>query len=64
MGPGEHVLDEAAGSLELAPTIADRVGPWGFVLTTDLSPAIVALAQVNAQRAGHRQLQIQVADGE
>ena len=38
--------------------------PFGFVLATDLSPAIVALAQANALRAGHGQVRVQVADGE
>lgn len=64
VGPGARVLDVAAGSGEQTLTIADRVGPSGFVLATDLSPAIVALAQANAQRAGHSHVQVQVADGE
>jgi SAM-dependent methyltransferase len=64
VGPGARVLDVAAGSGEQTLTIADRVGPSGFVLATDLSPAIVALAQANAQRAGHRHVQVRVADGE
>lgn len=61
---GARVLDVAAGSGEQTLTIAERVGPSGFVLATDLSPAIVALAQANAQRAGHHHVQAQVADGE
>ena len=64
VGPGARVLDVAAGSGEQTLTIADRVGSSGFVLATDLSPAIVALAQANAQRAGHSHVQVQVADGE
>ena len=62
--PGSRVLDVAAGAGEQTLTIAERVGPSGFVLATDLSPAIVALAQANAQRAGHSHVQAQVADGE
>lgn len=62
--PGARVLDVAAGAGEQTLTIAERVGPSGFVLATDLSPAIVALAQANAQRAGHRHVRVQVADGE
>ena len=62
--PGARVLDVAAGSGEQTLTIAERVGPSGYVLATDLSPAIVALAQANAQRAGHGHVQVQVADGE
>lgn len=64
VGPGARVLDVAAGSGDQTLTIADRVGPSGFVLATDLSPAIVALAQANAQRVGHSHVQFQVADGE
>lgn len=59
-----RVLDVAAGAGEQTLTIAERVGPTGSVLATDLSPAIVALAQANAQRAGHGNVQAQVADGE
>jgi ubiquinone/menaquinone biosynthesis C-methylase UbiE len=64
VGPGARAIDEAAGSGEQTLTIADRVGPSGFVLASDLSPAVVALAQANMQRAGHRHVQVQVADGE
>jgi SAM-dependent methyltransferase len=61
---GARVLDVAAGAGEQTLTIAERVGSSGFVLATDLSPAIVARAQANAQRAGHRHVQARVADGE
>jgi ubiquinone/menaquinone biosynthesis C-methylase UbiE len=62
--PGARVLDVAAGAGEQTLTIAERVGSSGFVLATDLSPAIVALAQANAQRAGYGHVRAQVADGE
>ena len=62
--PGARVLDVAAGAGEQTLTIAERVGPSGFVLATDLSSAILTLAQANAQRAGHSHVQVQVADGE
>ena len=64
VGPGARVLDVAAGSGEQALAIAECVGPSGFVLATDLSPAIVALAQSNAAHAGFTNVQAQVADGE
>jgi SAM-dependent methyltransferase len=64
VGPGARVLDVAAGSGAQTLLIAERIGPGGLVLATDLSPANVALAKVNAQRAGYSQVRTQVADGE
>lgn len=64
IGPGSRVLDVAAGSGDQTLDIAQRVGPDGHVLATDLSPAILALAQRNAERAGHRHVETKVADGE
>lgn len=61
---GAHVLDIAAGAGDQTLDIAERVGPAGAVLATDLSPAIVALAQERARRAGFPQVQSRVADGE
>ena len=61
---GVRVLDVASGAGDQTLDIAQRVGPEGFVLATDLSPAILALAQDNAQRAGFNHVQTQVADGE
>ncbi len=64
IGPRSRVLDVAAGSGDQTLDIAARVGPDGCVLATDLSPAILALAQRNAERAGHRNVETKVADGE
>jgi SAM-dependent methyltransferase len=64
VAPGLRVLDVAAGSGDQTLDIAARVGPQGCVLATDLSPAILALAQRNAAQAGHAQVHVQVADGE
>jgi len=61
---GARVLDVAAGAGDQTLDIAGRVGPGGFVLATDLSPAILELAQANAGRAGHRNVATQAADGE
>jgi ubiquinone/menaquinone biosynthesis C-methylase UbiE len=62
--PGARVLDVAAGAGDQTLAIAERVGPAGAVLATDLSPAIVALAADRARRAGVRNVQCRVADGE
>ncbi|MEO6362504.1 MAG: class I SAM-dependent methyltransferase [Caldimonas sp.] len=61
---GSRVLDVAAGAGDQSFDLAERVGPTGTVLATDLSPAIVALARVRAQRAGFANVQCRVADGE
>ncbi|KAB2911079.1 MAG: methyltransferase domain-containing protein [Hyphomicrobiaceae bacterium] len=49
---GARVLDAAAGSGDQTLDIAQRVGPDGHVLATDLSPVMLALAKENAGRAG------------
>lgn len=64
IAPRASVLDVAAGTGDQTLDIAQRVGPQGHVLATDLSAGILALAQKNAQRAGFHNVQTQVADGE
>jgi len=59
-----RVLDVAAGAGDQTLDLAARVGPAGAVVAVDLSPAIVALAQDRARRAGCGQVRCQVADGE
>jgi len=61
---GSSVLDVAAGSGGQTLEVAMRVGEQGRVLATDLSPAILALAQSNARQAGFKNVQTLVADGE
>jgi SAM-dependent methyltransferase len=62
--PGARVLDVAAGAGDQTLDIAQRVGPRGRVLATDLSPAILEIAKGNALRAGLRNVETRVADGE
>jgi SAM-dependent methyltransferase len=62
--PGARVLDVAAGAGDQTLDIAERVGPAGAVLATDLSPAILELAQANARRAGFGNIRTLAADGE
>ncbi len=64
IAPGMAVLDLAAGAGDQTLDIARRVGPAGRVLATDLSPAILALAQQNAREAGLDNVETRVADGE
>ncbi|MEO7151919.1 MAG: class I SAM-dependent methyltransferase [Burkholderiaceae bacterium] len=61
---GSRVLDVAAGAGDQTLDLAERVGRSGAVVATDLAPAIVALAQDRARRAGFRHVQCRVADGE
>lgn len=61
---GARVLDMAAGAGDQTLDIAARVGPEGFVLAVDLSPAILELAKANARKAGFGNVETRVADGE
>ncbi len=62
--PGQRVLDIAAGAGEPAVSAAERVGPGGYVLATDISEGIVELARQVAGERGLRQIQTRVMDGE
>jgi len=62
--PGAHVLDVAAGAGDQTIDIAERVGPVGYVLATDLSPEILRYAERNVAKAGHGNVETRVSDGE
>ncbi|MEO6276869.1 class I SAM-dependent methyltransferase [Roseateles sp.] len=62
--PGARVLDVAAGAGDQTLDLAERVGPAGAVVAVDLSPALVALAEQRARRAGFAQVRCCVGDGE
>jgi ubiquinone/menaquinone biosynthesis C-methylase UbiE len=62
--PGSHVLDVAAGAGDQTLDIAERVGPQGYVLATDLSPEILQFAAQQAAAAGYRNIETRVADGQ
>src|SRR6266550_3065979 len=47
---GDAVLDVASGAGEPSLTIAERVGPTGSVIYTDVTAEMVAAAQNEAQR--------------
>lgn len=64
IGPGDRVLDIAAGAGEPALSAAGRVGVSGHVLATDLSENIIAFAQQTADRRGLRNFETGVMDGE
>lgn len=62
--PGQRVLDIAAGAGEPAVSAAERVGPGGYVLATDISEGIVELAQQVARERGLKQIETRPMDGE
>jgi SAM-dependent methyltransferase len=62
--PGQRVLDVAAGAGEPAATAAERVGPGGYVLATDISEGIVELAHQVARERGLMQVDARAMDGE
>lgn len=64
VGPASRVLHVAGGSGQEALQSARRVGPAGYVLTTDLSEPLTALAAANLEAAGYRNAQARVMDGE
>ena len=64
VGPGDRVLDVAAGAGDQTLQAAERVGPDGYVLATDISENLMAFAAENAQRAGFANVETAVLDGE
>lgn len=64
LGPAQHVLDIAAGAGEPALSAAERVGPSGYVLATDLSENIIGFAQQMAEARQLRNFETRALDGE
>lgn len=61
---GSRVLDVAAGAGDQTLQAAERVGPTGRVLATDLSANILDFALANARDVGFDHVETLVADGE
>jgi len=61
---GSRVLDVAAGAGDQTLQAADRVGASGYVLATDIAPAILEFAAENARNRGYRNIETKVLDGE
>ncbi|MCM5570817.1 methyltransferase domain-containing protein [Burkholderiaceae bacterium FT117] len=61
---GQRILDIAAGAGEPAVSAAERVGPDGYVLATDISEGIVELARQVARERGFEQVETRAMDGE
>ena len=61
---GSRVIDVAAGDGGQSVAAAERVGPRGEVLATDIAPEFVGLANAVARRMGLTQLRAEVMDAE
>jgi SAM-dependent methyltransferase len=64
IGPGDRVLDIAAGAGGQSIAAARRVGPEGSVLATDISSNILEFAKQQAATAGLANVATRVMDGE
>lgn len=62
--PGDRVLDLAAGAGEPSLSAAERVGPTGHVLATDISSNILEFAAQTARERGLANFETRVMDGE
>lgn len=64
LGPGQRVLDIASGTGEPAISAAQRVGPAGRVVGTDLVEEMLAHARDKAAAAGLDNIEFRCVDGE
>jgi len=62
VAPGMTVLDLASGHGEPALALAAAVDPTGHVTATDQGPALLAIAEERARRAGLTNMTFRVAD--
>ena len=62
--PGSRVLDVAAGTGEQTLLAAQRVGPNGYVLATDISTSMLDAAAEAVRRAGLVNIESRLMDGE
>ncbi len=64
IGQGSQVLDVAAGAGDQTIVVAERVGPSGRVLATDISPGILKFAAERAHDGGYTNAETRALDGE
>jgi SAM-dependent methyltransferase len=64
IGPGSRVLDIAAGDGDQSLTVAQRVGPSGYVLATDIAPKLVAIADRVFREANLKNAEARAMDAE
>ena len=63
IGPGQRVLDVAAGNGEQTLMAARLVGPNGFVLATDIADRLLAYLDEAARKEGLTNVQTRLMDG-
>lgn len=64
LGPGDYVLDIAAGTGDQSLLAAQRVGPGGSILATDISAEMLDIATRVAQQEGLTNIATRVMDAE
>ena len=64
LGPGDHVLDIAAGTGDQSILAARRVGPDGSVLATDISAEMLGIAARVAKLEGLTNIATRVMDAQ
>lgn len=62
--PGHCVLDVAAGAGGQTMALAQRVGPQGRIVATDLSPALVERLRRHVSGAGYQMLEARAVDAQ
>lgn len=62
--PGNYILDLAAGAGEQTVALAERVGPQGRIVATDLSPALVERLRRNVLNAGFHTVEARAVDAQ
>lgn len=64
IGPGNRVLDIAAGDGDQSLIVTERVGLNGYVLAIDKAEKLLAIAEKSAKAAGHLNIETRLMDGE
>ena len=64
IGVGSRVLDVAAGAGDQTMIVAERIGPEGRVLATDISPSILEFAAARGRAEGYSTIETLAMDGE
>ena len=62
--PKEHILDIAAGTGLITFRMAEKVGPSGHILATDISDEMVKIGNQNAQSKGFNNVHFERMDAE
>lgn len=64
IGPGDRILDIAAGDCDQSIAAARRVGSDGYVLAIDMAPEMLEIGARQAQEQGFHNIETRVMDAE